>query len=327
MNLGSNWHSLLWYFHVISWSDELCLFCSFWLRFCPSLPKLKNTCWSRPSLWTTPLTLPATRVSGNFKQLFWEEITRESLITKSSLHPKCFIIFFHKLETWLLFLCQMVALIAVGGSITKIWLAKRSSWSENAKGIGLCDSSAPLCMNDLMVLLGPSSRSQSLSSCPLHEQPYGEAVSQRKGEALPEGKVRRLLLPLESHCPLTFPSNKHTLSYAHIRMHALASAHPGCFPSTSSHSWHHRYYVLSVVVRTRWVGFSAGFLARCPQLQASVSRSIWFCCLILAAIPFSLLFLIIHFIFFATSWSPFQFFALFAVNFTFWFLFREYPTM
>ncbi|KAG1968312.1 caskin-1 [Pimephales promelas] len=35
---------------------------------------------------------------------------------------------------------------------------------------------------------GSSSRSQSLSSCPLHEQPYGEAVSQRKGEALPEGK-------------------------------------------------------------------------------------------------------------------------------------------
>ncbi|XP_043091727.1 caskin-1 isoform X12 [Puntigrus tetrazona] len=35
---------------------------------------------------------------------------------------------------------------------------------------------------------GPSSRSQSLSSCPLHEQPYGEAVSQRKGEVLPEGK-------------------------------------------------------------------------------------------------------------------------------------------
>ncbi|XP_073713269.1 caskin-1 isoform X3 [Misgurnus anguillicaudatus] len=35
---------------------------------------------------------------------------------------------------------------------------------------------------------GPSSRSQSLSSCPLHEQPYGEAVSQRKGEAQSEGK-------------------------------------------------------------------------------------------------------------------------------------------
>ncbi|XP_051569962.1 caskin-1-like [Myxocyprinus asiaticus] len=35
---------------------------------------------------------------------------------------------------------------------------------------------------------GPSSRSQSLSSCPLHEQQYGEAASQRKGEALPEGK-------------------------------------------------------------------------------------------------------------------------------------------
>lgn len=34
---------------------------SFWPRFCPSLPKLKNTCWSRPSLWTNPLMLPATR--------------------------------------------------------------------------------------------------------------------------------------------------------------------------------------------------------------------------------------------------------------------------
>lgn len=141
-----------------------------------------------------------------------------------------------------------------------------------------------------MVLLGPSSRSQSLSSCPLHEQPYGEAVSQRKGEALPERKVRRLLLSLESHCPPTCPSNKHTLFYAHIRMHALASAHPGCFPRTSSHNWHHQYYVLSVVVGTRWVGFSAGFFARCPQLQAFFSCSIWYYCLILAAIPFSLIF-------------------------------------
>ncbi len=149
---------------------------------------------------------------------------------------------------------------SVGVNFTEIWLAKSSSWSESKKGIGLCNCNAPMCINYLMVILGPSSRSQSLSSCPLHEQPYGEAVSQRKGEALPEGKVRRLLLPLKSHCPLTFPTNKQTLSHAHIHMHALASAHPGCFPSTSSHSWHHRYYVLSVVVMTRWVGFSTGFL-------------------------------------------------------------------
>lgn len=93
VNIKSNRHSLhWWYFHFISWSDELCLFCSFWPRFCPSLPKLKNTCWSRPSLWTTPLTVPATRVSGNFKQLFWEEIIRGSFITKKFLHPNCFTI-------------------------------------------------------------------------------------------------------------------------------------------------------------------------------------------------------------------------------------------
>ncbi len=221
----------------------------------------------------------------------------------------------------------MVALIAVGVSITKIWLAKRSSWSENTKGIGLRNCNAPMCMNDLMVLLGPSSRSQSLSSCPLHEQPYGEAVSQRKGEALPEGKVRRLLLPLKSHCPLTFPSNKQTLSHAHIHMHALPSAHPGCFPSTSSHSWHHQYCVLSVVVRTRWVGFSAGFLVQCPQLQVSVSRSVWYYCLILTVIPVSLIFSDHSFIFLCYILKCIPIFCLICSNFHLWFLFREYPTM
>lgn len=82
----------------------------------------------------------------------------------------------------------------------------------------MCNSNPPVCMNDLMVLLGSSSRSQSLSSCPLHEQPYGEAVSQRKGEALPEGKVRRLLF--ETHCPITFPqTNIHSLTHPYTYMH------------------------------------------------------------------------------------------------------------
>lgn len=110
----------------------------------------------------------------------------------------------------------------------------------------------------------------------------GGVPEERGGAAWGEGKETRNTL---SHY---LSSNKHTLSHAHIHIHALASAHPGCFPSTSSHSWPHRYYALSVVVRTRWVGFSAGFLAHCPQLQASISRSV--CCLILTAIPFTVIF-------------------------------------
>lgn len=163
-----------------------------------------------------------------------------------------------------------------------------------------------MCINDLMVPLGPSSRSQSLSSCPLHEQPYGEAVSQRKGEAQSEGKVGRLQTQIEAH-----RINKHTRSRSRIttRIYALPFARPGCFHSTFSHSWPRRSYERWVVDRTRWVGFSTG----CLPCSSPPGCCVWYSCLILihfdhhSSIIFCCI-LKVHLILFA---------ALFAVIFTF----------
>lgn len=182
-----------------------------------------------------------------------------------------------------------------------------------------------MCMNDLMVLLGSSSRSQSLSSCPLHEQPYGEAVSQRKGEALPEGKVRRLLL--KTHCPVTSPQTSiHSLRHAHtyrctgtsrmLSQHFLSQLASsvlralGCRQDTVSGLFRNVPCTLSSA--------SGFYQPLCLILLSNIDSDSFHCDLFWSFISFSLLHFKVH---------SKLFFALFSVIFTFWFLFREYPTM